>query len=241
MPINQILPQLERLRRHYEAASKTYDYVSLLDLSHSLRIWVDLKQILPNIVPSFESTLSFKTASPPKKILNHIRGCQYVLAYMPGFVVTSANKGNIFSVPRIGCEMYCGVRVRNVGTHKAEMAHFYVVAKDLNASMIKVLSNETVTRCNYVQWLASDAVRMCYINSSQKMTPVALSREILIKRVANTLNGSHPKLSVTSDSDNKFDEPIHYLLQFEWGGLPLPYFILLKIAQDILHVALKIF
>lgn len=237
MPINQVVPHLERLRRHHEAASRTYDHVSFLDLSHALRIWVDLKQALPNAFPSFSTTLSFKTASPPKKILKHVRGCQYVFSYMPGSVITHASNGALVGIPPIGEKYSAGIRVRGLGTDSVEMGRFCVIAKTLDEPMIKALEGEIVTRCNYIQWLSSDAVRMCYVNSSNQMTPLSLSREILIKRVANTLDGSHPSLAAGVGCDNKFDEPIHHLLKFQWGGLPLPYLVLLKIAQDILEVA----
>lgn len=240
MSINQVTPQLERLRRHHESACRTYDHISLLDLSHALRIWVDMKHALPKAFPRFATTLSFKTASPPRKILNHVRGAPYIFSYMPGSVATHASNGNLISAPAIGEKYFAGVRVRGVGTDTVEMGRFCIAAKDLEDPMIKVLNNEIVTRCNYVQWLSSDAVRMCYINSSNQIVQLSLSREMIVKRVANTLDGSHPSLAAETDSDNKFDEPIHHLLNFKWGGLPLPYFILLKIAQDILEVAPKL-
>lgn len=34
--------QLERLRRHYEMSMQTYDQISLLELSHTLRVWADM-------------------------------------------------------------------------------------------------------------------------------------------------------------------------------------------------------
>ena len=60
------------------------------------------------------------------------------------------------------------------------------------------------------------------------------------KRVANTLDGSHPSAGGGGDTDNVFDAPVQHLLKYQMGGLPLPYFILLKIAQDILDVSPKI-
>ena len=62
---------------------------------------------------------------------------------------------------------------------------------------------------------------------------------MFIKRMANTFDGSHPSIAKDEDNyNNKFDEPIRSLLHLHlMGGLPLPYFILLKIAQDILEIA----
>jgi len=64
-----VVLHLERLRRHYELAVRTYDHISLLDLSHSLRMWVELKTPLTTIAPKFASAISFKTATPLKKYL----------------------------------------------------------------------------------------------------------------------------------------------------------------------------
>ena len=62
-----ILLHLERLRRHYEAAVKTYDEVSLLDLSHTLRLWTELKKPLENLAPEFSNSRLFRTGIPAKK------------------------------------------------------------------------------------------------------------------------------------------------------------------------------
>ncbi|MFN9387433.1 MAG: hypothetical protein ACK6BU_10800, partial [Cyanobacteriota bacterium] len=68
---------------------------------------------------------------------------------------------------------------------------------------------------------------------------VAISREMIIKRVANTLDGSHASAAGGGEVDNAFDAPVHHLLKYKVGGLPLPYFILLKVAQDILAIGDK--
>ena len=54
-----------------------------------------------------------------------------------------------------------------------------------------------------------------------------------------TLDGSHPSVAGEADAVNVFDAPIHQFLKYRMGDLPLPYFILLKIAQDILAAAPK--
>jgi hypothetical protein len=80
---------------------------------------------------------------------------------------------------------------------------------------------------------------VAFINENGEYTKVTISREMVIKRVANTLEGSHASTSQAEEYGNSFDEPIHYLLRYAVGGLPLPYFILLKISQDLLYVADK--
>ena len=67
--MNNFLINVERLQRHYAVAVQTYDQVSLLDLSHTLRLWVELKTILPTENPSFATSILFKTASPGSKLV----------------------------------------------------------------------------------------------------------------------------------------------------------------------------
>ena len=85
----------------------------------------------------------------------------------------------------------------------------------------------------------AEAVRVCFAGADATLKTIAISREMIIKRVANTLDGSHPSASA-SDADNIFDAPVHHLLRYIVGGLPLPYFLILKIAQDILAIAPKL-
>jgi hypothetical protein len=237
--MHTVLMHLERLRRHYELAVRTYDQVSFLDLSHSLRIWTELKQPLVKISPKFSTALSFKTAIPAKKVIKAARGVPFVFSYMPGGVITYANNGHIMSIPEKDGEYKGGVAVRVSESGSMELAKYSLIAKDIDSSLSKALKAETVTRCNYIQWLGSEAVRVCYRDTDGDLKTVCINREMIIKRVSNTLDGSHPSVAGGGDVDNTFDVPVQHLLQYQVGGLPLPYFILLKIAQDILEVAPK--
>ncbi len=240
--MNKILLQLERLRRHYKAAVANYDEVSLLDLSHTLRIWVELKKPLVSLAPEFSQSIFFKTGLPAKKILHAARGHKFVFSYMPGGIKTYAAKGHLVSGPDMeeGAGNYSiGIAVRLLPEFM-ELGKFCVVGTSFDQSLVKVMSQETVSRCCYGPWLASEAVRLSFQrNGSGSLETVSISREMLVKRVANTLDGSHPS-DAGGDIDNTFDAPVHHLLKYKIGGLPLPYFILLKIAQDILHVSPKI-
>jgi len=238
-----IMLHLERLSRHYEASVHSYDEVSLLDLSHSLRVWADLKTVLPQLAPAFSKTLSFKTSTPAKKVLRAARGSRFVFAYMPGGVITYAAQGNVASVPpdsndknySIGAS--CKINVDG----SMELKNYRYVEVILEQPMIKASSSEDVSRCNYSQWLGAEAVRMSYPDNAGDLKTVSITREMLIRRVANTLDGSHPSAAAAgSDIENSYDPAVHYLLQYSMGGLSLPYFILLKIAQDILAIAPKL-
>lgn len=234
---------LERLRRHYEASVRSYDEVSLLDLSHSLRVWADLKTVLPQLAPAFSKTLSFKTSTPAKKVLRAARGSRFVFAFMPGGVITYAANGSIVTGPQDVSDkpFTAGVTCKINEDGSMELKNYCFMEVAIDQPMIKASAGEDISRCNYSQWLGAEAVRMSYPDKSGELKIVSITREILIRRVANTLDGSHPSVAhEVNDIENSYDPAVHYLLQYSMGGLSLPYFILLKIAQDIVTIAPKL-
>jgi len=52
--------------------------------------------------------------------------------------------------------------------------------------------------------------------------------------MANDKDGSHPSLAKQEGDSNFYDVHIDYLMQYRFGGLPLPYFILLHAGRTIL-------
>jgi hypothetical protein len=244
-----VLLHLERLRRHYDVAVHTYDHVSLLDLSHSLRMWVDLKNSINDVAPRFKTTHSFVTASPSRKIMKAVRGQRFVFAFMPGGVIGYGNNGGgafkdeddyydkegIFQK-----EITCSIIATPKEDGAMVISNFCIVNRALDNGL-DIRSGKT-TRCNFIQWLGSDAVRMSYPTLNGSLESLSITREMIVRRMANNFDGSHPSITTDRDSyDNKFDKPIRSLLHFHLsGGLPLPYFILLKIAQDILAIAPKL-
>ena len=122
-----------------------------------------------------------------------------------------------------------------------ELKNYCIVGLAFEQPLIKALGAEDVTRCNYMQWMGAEAVRLSYPADDGTLKKLAITREMIVRRVANTLDGSHPSAAGTNeDKENSFDPAVHHLLQYQMGGLPLPYFILLKIAQDILATAPKL-
>jgi hypothetical protein len=232
---------LERLRRHYEASVRSHDEISLLDLSHTLRIWADLKSELPKHAPGFATTSSFKTAIPAPKAVRALRGSGYVIAYMPDGVITFASNGSVMGGPKhhnpeIPRQYSSVVSWSEDGSMK--LKNFFVIDKEVDEKTSNVLTQGQLKRCSFLQWMGAEAVRMSYPSQTGELVPLTICRETLIRRVANTLDGSHP--SGSADLTNSYDPTVHYLLQFMVGGLSLPYFILLKIAQDILANAPKL-
>jgi len=240
LDLQKVIVQLERLGRHYNHSVRNYDEISLLDLSHALRIWADLKVPLREFAPKFATTSTFKTAIPPKKLLRAARGNQFIFACMPGRVITFASK-ELVSGPT-PAPWHQSVEIRRNEDGSTALDKFYFVGAVLEEPIRGLGKTADQTRCNYENWLGSEAVRVCYADDAGRLQEMKISREKIIRRVANTLDGSHPSVvaSVGDVKEKDIDSAIRFLLQFKMGGLPLPYFILLKIAQDILSVAPKL-
>lgn len=239
--MREIALHIERLRRHHDASIRTYDAVSLLDLSHTLRVWADMKDALHKQVPAFSSTLSFKTSMAPKKVRKAAKQFKHVLAFMPGGTTTYAGQGQLFgSTDEADADKdfvsSAWIKINSDGS--VEVKNYCFIAAHVDDEIRRACAAEEVTRCNYMQWLGAEAVRLGYEDESGSLQGVSLSREMMIRRMANSFDGSHPSVG-EPPSTNRFDAPIRKLFKYEAAGLPLPYFILVKIAQDILVIANK--
>ena len=122
--INRISLQIERLRRHYDLAVNTYDDISLIELSHALRMWTEIKEPLKEIAPNFSNKKLFKTAIPARKIQRAARGNEHILAYMPDGVITYASNGDFFSGPQGETDNFIVAVVARVNGNKMEMKNF---------------------------------------------------------------------------------------------------------------------
>lgn len=234
--------QFERLRRHYQNAVTTFDHVTFLDLSHTLRIWTELKRPLQELAPTFSKSVAFRTGVPSKKVTKAARGRTHVLCYLGGAVHTLAAKSELLAGPELdeGQDFLLGVGFKMMPP-AMEFRRFAFIAGHGDSSLLPLLSSENASPCNFIQWLGAEVVRVGFLSEDGTYQSKAIPREILIKRVANTLDGSHASVApdTNSSEENSFDAPIKFLLQYRIGGVPVPYFILLKIAQDILDIGGK--
>lgn len=238
--------QFERLRRNHEAASRIYDHISLIELSHSLRIWAELKGRIDELAPKFAAAKVFTTGRPTKAVQEITRNHRHVIAYLPGGVRTHASKGHLvgsgpWANPEAGGD---GCAVAAMGRKVPgglSLKMYYTVATTLKPNEIDALQSQTLKRCTFAEWLGAEAVRLADLNEQNVLVPIGISREILIKRVANTLDGSHASVAIEPLGKNEFDAPVHHLMKFIAADLPLPYFLLLKMAQDLLEHGNKYF
>lgn len=239
--MSDVALQLQRLQRHYDTSVRTYDPVSLLDLSHALRMWTDLKQILSARFPAFISTRAFRSAIPAKKVMRAARGHRHVFAYMPGGVTTFASEGHLASGPaylgpREDYAMAVAAKPNVDGS--LELKNYCFVATGFDQPLIEAMRAEDVSRGNYIQWLGAEVARVSYPTENGQLVRVTLSRETTIRRVANVLDGSHPAVPAQPNHALSVEDgAVLELLNYKVGGLILPYFILLKAAQDLLDLA----
>lgn len=212
MGIDHVLLQYQRLERRYQESLASKDPISFLDLAHSLRIWVDMKNDIDAIAK--KKSVSFRLANTvtSKAIKKILKGSKYT--YLP--------LGSGVESP--------GVEVRG----------FRFTNRALTPEEIKTISDagppmSRPVTLSFAEWLASGIFEVPSDDTSHPV--IRISREILIKRVANILGASHPRGSEQNDEqENKFDP---YVLDLHKtilaDGYPATYYQLLEITKDILE------
>ena len=241
--MKRILVQLERLENHYNKALATYELSYLLDLSHILRVWTELVDALPGYYPDFSNKKKFKSAGPTKKLTRLISKDQYVLSYLPCGVTTNVNASEMVSVPdEFGEEGQIGISVNRSGPPNnynkfsfidKSVNHYATTFIGVENLFLRILDKQKTDRYTFKSWMQTEIVRIAY-KKDNKLDRKIINRETLIKRAANILDASHSSLSADEGS-NIYDDAVKTLLKFKCGGLPLVYFLLLSIAQDILN------
>jgi hypothetical protein len=238
--IKTVLYQLERLRRNYYDCISSYDQISLYELSHSLRIWTDLKTVLPTIAPAFGTKRVFRSGTAARKLIKAVKGRNFVIAFMPGGVVSYASGGHMASAPDLppDGDASLGAVTSLNADGSVTLSSYWYAESSLNDSQIQLLGRPEVSLYSYVDWMGAEAVRLWFPDETRDSGTLMISREVMINRIANTLDGSHPSAAPDPRTGrDKADPAIQKLLGYRLGGLPLPYFILLKIAKDILDNA----
>jgi len=226
----------ERLRRHYERCVSSFDEVSLYDLAHALRMWMDMKILADKFLVENNIGTNLLSYKVSKKLARLVTKKEHIIAGLPGGVATWASNQKImeFSQNDKPRSFSSGVKAMIEGSGRINVAQIIVVFDYvINQEEIKILNKGILEqRHNFSQWLNSEIVRAQYVNSEGVKERKIISREIFIGRVANILGGSHP--IADHNSDNQFNDAVRYLMNFNIAGLPTPYFLVLKVAKDIL-------
>lgn len=241
--MNSVPIQYERLRRHYDFAARTYDHVSFLDLAHTLRVWSDLMQTVGSVAPEFSKSTSFRTATPSRHAQRTLRDRVFVYSLLTDSVVTYASNGVITGLRKqheqpANAEVVAKFRQDEA---KLEVAFYAYISPSLDIPIADIFHGQGVKRCTFKQWMNSLSVVGSLRTKEGQLKHFSLTREQLIRRVANELDASHPRGSAVPPRAAEASRATHYLLEHLVAGLPLPYFHLLKDAQDILEVGQKYF
>lgn len=238
----EIKLSFERLKRHYENAIHTYDEISLRDLSHSMRIWVEKKTEIDIFKGASKEAKVFDAASINKKLSRTLKNIPYIYLHLPHHVKTFAFKalpehsgGNILGMPSDSPydEALFALMVNPDGSLEMFDAISFL-GKHLSQDENKYINKPKTLKCNYLGWLGSGFVYINYLHNRRLLTEI-ISREQIIKRMANEYGGSHSRLS-DEPSVNKFSAPIKVLSNLVVGGIHLPYYLLISIAQDMVNL-----
>ena len=238
-----IRAQYERLCDNLRSVEASYSEPALLDLAHTLRVWVELAGDAQELLRIYGgSARPFKTGVPKRGGLRVLKPAQYMLAFLPGGVRTSHSIKNLATVPEsppIGGESVIIRMKQEADTIVIDMVGYVTRQLDGDEQM-KVFKSKGVKRLNLVDWLGAETVRVTwYWNNGQRETE-HIDRKTLIKLVANRLGGSHSNIGTLYLKD-RADEILERLFQYKVRGLPFYYFLLLKIAQDIREVFGSVF
>ncbi len=211
MDIGHIQLQYSRLERHYNGAFENKDPISFLDLSHVLRVWVEMKSAVDNLMQSKNLSFQQKSRNLSKEVKQILRGTKYKYLTIGDGLMTPGGE-----------------------THST-----MEISRALNADEVKKLyesssREQKTTFLTFSQWLGSGIYDVP--SGNENHPEITISREILIKRVANILGASHPKGTDNSNiNENRFDPYIQDLHTLHVSsGYPATYYHLLKNAKDIL-------
>lgn len=204
--------QFRRLKRHYVACSKKIDEISMLDLAHSLRIWVEMAQPLDELTQEKNFEVKFPNPSQNKKIKAVLKNTEFT------------------SVPLVSTpQTNSGMQVK--GLHFINKALTQEEVKKLYEAGPPQVKN---TNLSFEQWLNSEILETK--NSAKQR--VGIKRSIFIKRVANLLGASHPEGKENEDEyEHHFADPLIKKLHNMQvaSGYPLTYYQLIEIAKVIVE------
>jgi len=232
---------LDRVHKHFTNCINNPDKIALLDLSHSLRIWTDLKDKIDyKKYPKTNSPI-FTAVSPNKTLCGIAKKCFSVIAYFPKGAYTFVNNGKkIINTGKLipGKPFMIAARANTISGKELVIHDFLFIEKLITDDERKDINIKKVitSKQNFKNWMGSEIVRIYNYKENAILT---ISREKMITRLANSFDASHPKDQ--NDELQLVDEIITKLFDFSVGELPLPYYILLSISKDLLIYIPKVF
>lgn len=251
MMTNKIEIQLERLSRNYNACTNKYDPVSLLELAHSVRFWTRQSDEFIN-EKSFVDKKIFSTSSLNRKSSKIFSNSKYIIFDFNKHGVTtyaatdSPQNISFMSGPHEpDTKFSTGCKVVKNSDFSITIFNFYYIEKALQEDDMSYLGSKKTSlfdtkKLNYSQWLNSSLLRIGFMITSGAIENRSLNRDYFVGLVANADGASHYSKGLSKKEIEEI-ELLEWLKKFKCGGIPLPYFLLMKIAKDIIDNAPTLF
>jgi hypothetical protein len=211
LDIQHMRVQFKRLHRHTEAAISAKDEVSILDMTHCLRIWVEMRSAVDEHLHNQHEHIKWPNPTRDKQLRRIFGGTEFLHVPLATGIKTE------------------GMQVKGIT----------VVAKALTPEEVQQRyragpPQDHPTGLTFSQWLGSAVVRVTKDEAGQSLVR-DISRDMLIKRVANFLGASHPfGLEASTEYENSFDPYIRELHDIEVAdGHRLTHYQFMEIAQTI--------
>src|SRR5207237_422226 len=122
---------------------------------------------------------------------------EYVIAPIP-LGVTLNSQGVMINmepkIPRIGAQTTSGIKVMAFEDSSAiAVKHIWYLFTSLDQSQyFTVIDGFVLKKLAFSQWMDAESVKIAKKNSDNTLKRISIPKEILIRRVANILGGSHP-------------------------------------------------
>ena len=212
--VDHMAVQLCRLERHTISAAKVSaqaeDTIALMDMAHVLRIWVEMKSDVDDFLATISPYPAFKNPEYTGDLKRLLKGSKHFRLQTTGGARTAEGRIEGFM-------------------------HFQEVLSDddLKTVLKAGAPRARSTSLTFSQWLGSEI--LVFADPSASPSKLGISRQMLVKRVANFLGASHPMGSDTGvEQENLFDAPIRELQRMSLLGIPATYSLLLEMAQQII-------
>ena len=197
--------------------AKDGDEVAFLDLAHSLRVVSELKAQIDDLIKNNPLLIEWPNINKNNKIKKILKGSRY------------------FEIPLVSKKENLQQRI--------QIKDLRIINRALSAEEVKELYLagplvEKPTNLTFSQWLASEV----FYTTDKDNRRIGITREILIKRIANLLGGSHPNGSENDTMEEKFFD--HYVRELNSikvaGDYPVTYYQLIEIAEIVVDKINKI-
>ena len=247
---------LVRLQRQYDICFRGFDRPAFKDLAHILRVWVDMRKEVDFYLRTNRPATKFMSYSLNPPLNRYYSDRPYFIIVFPRGVFVSGNDirpgfTDNASPTGLGSGLHIDSTQKMIlstfdymrndypdrdSTHRVR--YVLVVNAGMNGEITtpdigKLENLISYQKVGFGSWLDSLALRIRGVvlaNNSYHLLDI--TRETLIRRVANSLGASHPAggYTVTDVNDPILKEMLGYTIH----RVPIPYIALLKIAQDIL-------